>query len=182
MIVVDDEDLSFGKVLLTEYEQLKQEQRARIGYRDKLVYLTLAATAAVIAAILQSHGQLSLLLLLPPVSLLLGWTYFSNDEKISSIGDYILHDLSARVSVEYKTDVTEVFGWEMFHRSDARRRVRKGLQLAVDLLTFCVIPFAALIAVWTHHSMPCWLGMLSVVEAALVAVLAAQIVYRADIG
>jgi hypothetical protein len=36
------------------------------------------------------------LLLLPPVSLILGWTYLANDEKISTIGRYIRGECPVR--------------------------------------------------------------------------------------
>ncbi|GDY58781.1 hypothetical protein SVIO_094040 [Streptomyces violaceusniger] len=54
-----------GRLLILEYEQVKEEQRARIGFRDNLLYATLAAMAAIITFSLQSHGRPELLLLLP---------------------------------------------------------------------------------------------------------------------
>jgi hypothetical protein len=86
--VSSGDDAIAGKLLISEYEQVKEEQRARIGFRDNLLYATLASMAAIIGLTLQKAGRVELLLLLPPISVLLGWTYLVKDEKISAIGRY----------------------------------------------------------------------------------------------
>src|SRR5688500_3373987 len=95
---LSDSDITVGHMLLLEYERIKEEQKSRIAFRDNLLYATLATMAAVIAAVLQDGGRPTLLLLLPPVSLVLGWTYLVNDEKVSAIGQYIRTDLAPRLS------------------------------------------------------------------------------------
>lgn len=92
------EDVTVGGLLMAEYEQIKSEQRSRIGFRDNLLYATLASMAAVITAVLRKDGQTELLLLLPPVSVLLGWTYLVNDEKISAIGRYVRDELTPKLA------------------------------------------------------------------------------------
>jgi hypothetical protein len=175
-----DEDVTVGKLLLTEYERVKDEQKTRIGFRDNLVYATLTSIAAVIAATLSARGQANLLLLLPPVSLLLGWTYLVNDEKVSAAGRYIRTELAPRLSALVPGE-TAVFGWETFHRSDPRRRVRKLLQLVVDLSMFCVAPMVALVVFWITGPRGATLMALSLAEAVFVATLAAHIVLYADL-
>jgi hypothetical protein len=181
------ERVTLGDLLLAEYQALKEEQRGRIGFRDNLLYAMLAAIAASMAAVLQAKGRLELLLLLPPVSVLLGWTYLANDEKISAAGRYVREELAPRLAslanaspahdsrahtspanVPPSGDREElrVFGWEIVHRAAARRRSRKLLQLAVDLLAFCAIPLAALVVFWAadmpvpcswrYRSWNCW--------------------------
>src|SRR5579859_57270 len=97
-VSVASEEITAAQVLLVEYEQIKGEQRSRIGFRDNLLYASLVAMAGVVAAALNTKGRADLLLLLPPVSALLGWTYLVNDEKISAIGRYIRTDLAPRLT------------------------------------------------------------------------------------
>lgn len=94
----DATDAARISLLVAEYERIKDEQKSRIGFRDNLIYVTLASMAGVIAAALQPRGHSGLLLLLPPASLVLGWTYLVNDEKISAIGRYIRTDLGPRLA------------------------------------------------------------------------------------
>ncbi|MEU6388304.1 hypothetical protein [Streptomyces sp. NPDC046939] len=170
-----------GALLLAEYEQVKQEQRARIGFRDNLIYATLGVMAAVIGSTLARGGHLEMLLLLPPLSVILGWTYLVNDEKISAAGRYIRDDLSPRLQ-EIAPDQAVVFGWESAHRRDTHRRSRKRLQLAVDLLTFCGAPLAALVVYWLLGPTPWQLLLVSAAETAMVVGLSVQVVRYADLG
>ncbi|MFF3610830.1 hypothetical protein [Streptomyces sp. NPDC002580] len=177
----DEQGVTVSQLLLIEYAQVKDEQRARIGFRDNLLYATLAAVTAVVAATLQSPMRAGLLLILPPVCLVLGWTYLVNDEKISAIGRYVSTELTHRLAA-VTPERQECFGWEVAHRSDGRRRSRKVLQLLVDLLTFCGASLAALTVFWTTGPVSPALLALSLVECAAVVVLAAQISTYADLG
>ncbi|MFI1204017.1 hypothetical protein ACH4VR_32060 [Streptomyces sp. NPDC020883] len=170
-----------GQLLLAEYEQIKQEQRARIGFRDNLIYATFGVMAAVIASTLARTDHLELLLLLPPLSVTLGWTYLVNDEKISAVGRYIRDELAPRLK-DLTPERAEVFGWESAHRRDTHRNSRKRFQLAVDLLTFCVAPLAALTVYWVLGPKDWPLLMISVAEAAMVVGLAVQVVRYTDLG
>jgi hypothetical protein len=171
-----------GELLIAEYDRLKEEQQARIGFRDHLIYATLASVAAVIAAVLPADDGPELLLLLPPVSVLLGWTYLVNDEKISAIGRYVREELTPQLASLTTVPAARVFGWEVAHRSDRRRVSRKWLQLAVDLLTFCVAPTAAVVVFWTAGEVPGPLLAVSLAEVATIAILAWQIVSYADLS
>ena len=175
-----DPEVTVGRLLLLEYEGIKEEQRGRIGFRDNLLYTTLAAMAGVIVAVLQARGQPGLLLLLPPVSVVLGWTYLVNDEKVSAIGQYIRTDLGPRLAT-LAGDDTAVFGWETAHRSDTRRISRKALQLAADLALFCGAPLVAVVVYWlAGRTSPLLLGI-SAVEVVVLVLLALQIVLYADL-
>ncbi|ELS56602.1 hypothetical protein [Streptomyces viridochromogenes] len=169
-------EVTVGQLLLAEYESLKDEQKARIGFRDNLLYVTLAVVAAVIAAAAQAK-QTSMLLALPPVCVVLGWTYLVNDEKISAIGKYVRVELGPRLAA--LAGAQAAFGWETFHRGDARRVSRKAVQLVVDLLAFCVVPLSALVVYWTGGGTSAGLVVLSAFEALAVAGLAAYIVVYA---
>ncbi|MFF1376309.1 hypothetical protein [Streptomyces sp. NPDC058308] len=179
--MAEPEEVTLGRVLLVEYEQLKAEQKSRIALRDNLIYAMLAATAAVIAATIPSTSRTALLLLLPPLAVLLGWTYLVNDEKISAIGQYIRSTLSPRLKgVADQSD--DVFGWETAHRQDRRRGTRKRLQLAVDLLAFCVSPGAALTVFWVNGHLTWPLLTVSLVESVALVALGVQIALYADLG
>jgi hypothetical protein len=177
-----DPDVTTAKLLLVEYERLKEEQKTRIGFRDNLIYATLASMAAVIAAALSSKGQANLLLLLPAVSLLLGWTYVVNDEKVSALGRYVRGHLEPNLVRLTGSAPDLVFQWEAAHRSDRRRRSRKVLQVIVDIGTFCVTACAAIVVFWVNGPRTWPFLLLSFVELALVLALAVEIVRYADFG
>jgi hypothetical protein len=169
---VPEQDVTVGQLLLAEYQTVKDEQKTRIGFRDNLLYVTLTIVAAVIAAAAQAK-QSEMLLALPPVCVVLGWTYLVNDEKISAIGTYVRDDLGPRLAELAQADV--VFGWERAHRADARRRFRKVVQCVIDLLAFCVVPLAGLVVYWAAGQTSPGLLALSVVEALIVAGLGHQV-------
>ncbi|GGJ35769.1 hypothetical protein [Streptomyces brasiliensis] len=168
-----ERDVSIGQLLLTEYQTVKDEQKTRIGFRDNLLYVTLTVVAAVIAAAAQAK-QPAMLLALPPVCVVLGWTYLVNDHKISAIGTYIRDDLGPRLARLAGTD--KVFDWETAHRTDARRRFRKAVQCFIDLLAFCLVPLAALLVYWVAGEVVSGLLAVSVAEALAVTGLGVQIV------
>ncbi|WP_250400816.1 hypothetical protein [Streptomyces cellostaticus] len=173
-----ERDVSVGQLLLTEYQTIKDEQKTRIGFRDNLLYVTLTVVAAVIAAAAQAR-QTAMLLALPPVCVVLGWTYLVNDQKISAIGAYVREELGPRLAETVRTPGSEVFRWEVAHRGDARRVSRKVAQCVVDLLAFCVVPLGALIVYWVGDGVSPGLAVLSVLEAASVAGLGVYIVQYA---
>jgi hypothetical protein len=169
-------DVTVGQLLLAEYQSIKDEQKSRIGFRDNLLYVTLTVLAAVIAASAQAK-QPAMLLALPPVCVVLGWTYLVNDEKISAIGAYVRGDLGPRLAG--LAGAERVFEWEVAHQGDARRRSRKAIQCGIDLLAFCVVPFAGLLVCWVSDETSAGLVVLSGVEALTVVGLGAQIVLYA---
>ncbi|GAA3507088.1 hypothetical protein [Streptomyces showdoensis] len=180
-------------LLVTEYQVIKEEQKVRIGFRDNLLYVTLAAVTAVIVAAAQAKAPL-LLLALPPVCVILGWTYLVNDEKISAIGRYVRTDLGPRLVTALDAEAAngtartartgrELFGWETAHRADARRGSRKLIQCLVDLSTFCLVPLAGLVLFWLGDDRGSAMLAASVAEALAIGVLGWQIlVYAIPFG
>jgi hypothetical protein len=133
------------QVLLQEYTSLKSEQGARIGFRDNLLYTTIAAVGAIASVALGGfsggNGPIRhAFLLVPWVTAILGWTYLANDEKITAIRRYINKSLAPRVERLIGDDPKKrfAFGWEHFHRGDSQREERKSLQLAIDLWAFVI--------------------------------------------
>ncbi|MEU5298281.1 hypothetical protein [Streptomyces umbrinus] len=175
-----EQDVTVGQLMLAEYQSVKDEQKARIGFRDNLLYVTLAVVAAVAAASAQS-GQTSMLLALPPVCVVLGWTYLVNDEKISAIGAYVRGDLGPRLAGLAQIERLSAFGWETAHRTDTRRTSRKAIQCGVDLLAFCAVPLAGLVVYWAGGQVGRGLLVLSVLEALVVVGLAVQVVLYAGV-
>lgn len=167
-----ERDVTVGQLLLAEYQTVKDEQKTRIGFRDNLLYVTLTVVAAVIAAAAQAK-QSEMLLALPPVCVVLGWTYLVNDEKISAIGTYVRDDLGPRLAE--LTDAQAVFAWEIAHRTDTRRRSRKVIQCVIDLLAFCLVPLAGLVVYWCAGQTSSGLLVLSVAEALIVVGLGHQV-------
>lgn len=167
------------RVIIVEYERIKEEQKTRIGFRDNLLYATFASLAGIIAVTVSS-GSRVFLLMLPPVCVVLGWTYLVNDEKISSIGQYIRSELAPRLAT-LTADWAPVFGWEAAHRADQHRISRKYSQLAVDMLTFCGAPLVAVVIYWSGQPGSGTFVTVSILELAAIAALAAQIVLYSDL-
>jgi hypothetical protein len=172
------DEITPGQALLAEYDQLKGEQRARIRFRDSLMYTTLAAMAAVVVAALQARNNLTFLLL-PPVTVVLGWKYVSNDDKIAAIGRYIQAQLAPRLTALVQQPV---FCWETTHVKGSRRpQARKAMQISVDLLAFCFAPAAALVTVWTTEACPPILLATSILEGVLVLVTSVFVVMHSEL-
>lgn len=180
--MAERDEVGVGKLLLAEYQSVKDEQKARIGFRDNLLYVTLGVVAAVIAAAAQAK-QASMLLALPPVCVVLGWTYLVNDVKISTIGRYVRGELRPRLARLNGGSEAEIFQWETFHRGDPRRVSRKVVQCVIDLLAFCVVPLAALVVYWGGGQVSAGLLVLSVVEGlAVVGLGVFVVVYAVPFG
>ena len=121
-----------------EFSKLKDEQIGRIGFRDNLIYVTLVVIGSIFAFVLSGKGASEVLLVLPWVSFVLGWTYISNDQKISAIGKYLKTEWKQKVNKILGTLEVEndLMGWESFHKIDGSRLRRKTFQLSVDCLVF----------------------------------------------
>jgi hypothetical protein len=166
---------------LCEYETCKVEQMARIAFRDNLVYATLAAYGAISAfAVKDNHLAL---LILPWVSIVLGWGYLVNDEKVSALGRYMRVDLTDRIAALIKVgDPKDLFRWEIVHRSDPARFRRKVAQLAIDLITFVLSGFVAIAAFWLiDPGARCLLKSAALVEAFLLVLLGIEFFVYADL-
>ncbi|MEV6774827.1 hypothetical protein [Streptomyces syringium] len=178
MAVAATEDVTESRLLLAEYERIKEEQKTRIGFRDNLLYFTLAASTAVLAISVQTK-QAQLLLAVPVICLVLGWTYLVNDEKISAVGCYIRDQLGPRLAELSGADGA-VFGWETYHRDDARRPTRKRLQTAVDLFTYLALPIICVTAFWCSSAVRTLLVIVSLTQALALAVLGWQFLRYAE--
>jgi hypothetical protein len=164
---MSEQEITAGKLLVTEYEALKREQAARIGTRDNLVYATLAGMGLVAAVGLRQGSPASLLLWLPPVVVVLGWTRIANDIKVTHIARYLRCDVAARFTV---LTGEPALGWEQAHRGDRHRLLRMVCQLVADLVLFVAAPAAALIVSWKagHLAWPqlvVWYGEVLLVAA-----------------
>lgn len=166
-----------SELLTLEYEHLKEEQRLRISTRDNLVYTTLGALALVIAGAIETRSPI-MLLLLPPVCLVLGWTYLTNDDRITAIGLHIQKTITPEL-VRLGDLSTEVFSWEPHHRLDRRRRSRKTLQLAIDLVLYCLTAIVALIITWIHTPHSTGLALLVLLETGITSILAFHFIRNA---
>ncbi|HWB14118.1 MAG TPA: hypothetical protein VG826_33135 [Pirellulales bacterium] len=172
------------EIKLREYEKLKDEQIARIGHRDNLIYVVLASSGVVASYYLSSGSNSDLLLAIPWLGIVLGWTYLVNDEKVSAIGRYIRRSVASTVrEARVPAARGELFGWEVAHRSDPRRRRRKIEQLVVDEVTFVGSSAAALSLYWMSAQDPHpGARIIFWVEVVAVGVLFVEMVLYADIS
>lgn len=174
-------------IYMAEYGTLKDEQIKRIGFRDNLLYTTLVIFGVIFGFVQGDKANPYALLVLPWASLILGWTYLVNDQKITEIGRYIRYTLVAKVSeLTEATDPESIFGWEIAHRSDRARKRRKLEQCIIDELTFVVSGIVAIVFFW-NSSLPkpdwSWILMaISTVEIILLVILGKEIIVYADLA
>lgn len=172
------------EIFLKEYELLKLEQAQRIGFRDNLLYVTLGAFGAIVSFTVANPSNYYALLVVPWVSLILGWTYVVNDEKISAIGRYIRHGLVEKVKESCgKVDFEATFGWEIAHRSDKHRKRRKIQQLIVDEVAFVASGVVSLAAFWCLVPKPiAAVIILTGIELLMLVALGIEMFIYADLG
>lgn len=179
---MSDKDKIF-EIFLREYDKLKSEQAQRIGFRDNLLYVTLGLFATIVSFALTNPSNYYGLLIIPWVSLILGWTYVVNDEKITAIGKYIRHDLINKLKeyIEYN-NLELLLSWEVSHRNDSNRKRRKIEQLIIDQITFIVSGMVALSAFWfLVPNSPCFIRFLSIIELLFLIILGIEIFIYADL-
>ena len=184
-----DEQQQILDIYLQEYDKLKDEQSQRIGFRDNLLYVTLALFGTVLALAMGEKANPYALLVLPWASLVLGWTYLVNDWKITAIGRYIRHTLVEKISSltgRAGADIGEIesiFGWEIANRSDLRRKRRKIEQLIIDEIAFVMSGVVALVAFWKQvPNMPLEAQILGWIEFTLLVILGIEIFLYADLA
>lgn len=172
------------KVWMAEYDKLKTEQAQRIGFRDNLLYATLGVYGVIVTFAFGATPNYTALLVLPWVCIILGWTYLVNDEKISAIGRYIRLTLVEKVKDKTGySDLNSLFGWEIAHRDDDRRKRRKIEQLVIDELTFVFSGIAALITFWLVVPQPALAAnILAIIELILLIILGIEIIIYADLA
>jgi hypothetical protein len=189
---VDVSDVSekLKAIMLTEYVAIKEEQRARIGFRDNLLYATLASYAAVFG--FASNDRLAVLFFVPFVGVVLGWAYVVNDEKVSRIGRYVRVVLATRLAGDARGEARvsddeecakAIFSWEIFHRNDLWRVPRKLIQCLVDLLAFVVPGLVAMAIVGAKFDYDAVVLKCAIaVEVVALIILGVIIILQTDFG
>lgn len=125
------------QLYLAEYERLKEEQLRRIGFRDNLIYANIGATGAGFGLGLSQNHHNAILLLIPFASAILGWTYLTNDEKITQIGSYVRTELTQKMLKELGGTDATLFGWEVHHQAIKGRRRQRSAQFGINVAAFC---------------------------------------------
>jgi hypothetical protein len=173
------------EIFLKEYDKLKSEQTQRIGFRDNLLYVTLGTYGAIVSFALSKTENYNALILVPWISVVLGWMYLVNDQKISAIGKYLRETLAKNLKEKLSLDLDEyaLLGWEIDHRSDNRRKRRKIEQFLIDEIAFVVPGMLAIYAFWRLSlTMPFEAYILIGIEVLLLLALAIEIFVYADFG
>jgi hypothetical protein len=181
--VMDDKEQILA-ILLKEYDKLKSEQAQRIGFRDNLLYVTLGLFGTVLSFAVSNAANYYILLVIPWVCVILGWTYVVNDEKISALGQFIRMELAPKV--QSKTGVLgveSIFSWESYRRDAKGRKIRKVEQFIVNQLTFVIPGVVALVSFWCLVPKAVdEIKILAGVELVLLLVLAIEILNYADLS
>jgi hypothetical protein len=154
-----------------------------ISERYKCRFNTLGIFGGILSFALSKDANHYALLVIPWVCLILGCTYLVNDEKISALGRYIPLNLVEKVREQTgNADIESIFGWEIVHRSDQRRKRRKIEQLIIDEITFVCSGVVGLLAFWFLVPQPHWaIQILCFAELALLIFLGVEIVIYADL-
>lgn len=168
---------------LSEYEQLKSEQTARIGFRDNLIYVTLALAGGLFSFSVAKDGDHIALLIVPFVTFVLGWTYVMNDDRISAISDYLRTEARPRLETLTASADGAILGWEVFTRRELRRARRKVVQVIVNELVFVGSGVGALAIFWSASGAAPGVGafIATFAGAFLLVFLAVTIVMYGDI-
>lgn len=194
--VVGD-DQAAREFLKAEYDRIKSEQAQRIGFRDNMLFVQLAATGGVASWVLAHTDTPNAnfgILVIPWVCVILGWTYVVNDHHISRMGKYVRGVVDLRAGKMARAEpvqiieddgrqftITEFFGWEPFHRTDRRRKSRKLIQCVVDELTFFLPGVLAILGYLhlTGWGLGGWLvsAVLGIESFSLIGLFAAIIIY-----
>lgn len=132
------------EILKLEYETLKKEQLARIGYRDNLIYATLGVIFAVVVASAQAKHP-EFLVAIAPGTVILGWVHLLNDIKVNEIRAYIREHLAPAIAAQVGTD-QPAFAWEADTPLTLRQRQTKLIQLVLNLSLFCGVGLVAELA------------------------------------
>lgn len=151
-----------------EYGKLKDEQLKRIEFRDHMIYLTLIALGTVFAFCLEKPQYNIAFLVLPFFCIIMGWTYFANDRKVSAIGDYINDNLVPKIVAITNQPISD--GWESLRKTDPNRQFRKWFQFLIDISLFCLSSAASIISFYTFHDCICWPHHLTAVIAGVLIV------------
>jgi hypothetical protein len=164
------------EVYLREYDKLAKETTSRIGFRDNLLYVTLASYGAIVAFAI-TRNDYRALFALPLVSAVLGLAYLSNDAKVSQIGKYIREILEPAVrELVQRPGGSRFFQWQWVHRNDERRRRRKKEQLFLDEMTFVG---AGAVALVLAHALPpgapSWWWILTLGELSMLVVIGIEL-------
>ena len=187
--------------LMLEFAKLKDEQLGRIGFRDTMIHVHLGLVGATFGFGLTQAENMDMVLIIPWICFIMGWTYLANDEKISAIGRYIREELEPRVRASISSPGGSVFRWEWYHRMVegrysrkirwelAHRMVegrynRKIWQFIVDLTAFVLSGFAAIVARYlfqTGSEKSGWpIVLLIVIQSAMLIALGFQFYAHAD--
>lgn len=127
-----------------EFKALKDEQRARMSFRDGLITSFGSLIAASVVA--GQTGMYDLLLIVAPFCAIVGWNRIGQDIRVSLIKHYIRTDLGPRQS--RRVGGQTVYGWENIEAP--KRRTVKIIQLGADLTTFAAPGIVANL-VWATH-------------------------------
>ncbi len=170
--------------LMLEFAKLKDEQLGRIGFRDTMIHVHLSLVGATFGFGLTQAENMDMVLIIPWICFIMGWTYLANDEKISAIGRYIREELEPRVRESISSPGGSVFRWEWYHRMVEGRYNRKIWQFIVDLTAFVLSGFAAIVARYlfrTGSEKSGWpIVLLIVIQSAMLIALGFQFYAHAD--
>jgi hypothetical protein len=121
-----------------ERSALKTEQLERIKQRDNFLNLNIVAVGVVAAVAVQSRPHAAAWLVVPWVTVVLGWAYLSNDDKVTAIGQHVRASLDQQTAEE---------SWEASEKGLLPPAVRRVADAVVFLLSF-VLPTPVALALY----------------------------------
>ena len=153
-----------------EYQSLKNEQLKRIEFRDNIIYLTLVSIGSIFAFCFEKPQFHIAFLVLPYFCIIMGWTYYTNDRKVTSIGEYI-NKYSIPI-IEGITNQTIPNHWENKRKEEPGRKFRKNFQLLIDISLFCFSSVTSIVVFYSFHECVCWpQHLVAITEIILILIL-----------
>jgi hypothetical protein len=121
-----------------ELASLKAEQLERIKQRDGFLNLNIVAVGVITAIAVQGQRQAAAWLVVPWVTVILGWAYLSNDDKVTAIARHVTAGLAPAAAVR---------SWETGAKGLLPPAVRRVADGVVFVLSF-VIPTPVAVAMY----------------------------------
>jgi hypothetical protein len=138
-----------------EQAALKAEQLERIKQRDSFLNLNIVAVGVVTAIAVQGQRQAGAWLVIPWITVILGWAYLANDDKVTAIARHLADSLDPRSAAG---------SWETGAKGLLPPPVRRLADSVVFLFSFIIpTPVAVAMYVTGRSGMRTWFPQVVVI-------------------
>ena len=167
-----------------EYDYLKKEQLQSIGARNHLIFILLILYCGIFSYALGDSSRYYAFLMLPWACFILGWAYFSLQNKIVAIRHYLRDSLSPHITELAGMPSDAPFAEERIYLHKQARWVRKLYEIAINLFLFCI---PSIIALGMYLLLPSQTGLMVadtmvIADLVFIVILAVWVVIYSDVS